>query len=93
MTKYKYKQFYKCGHCTWSDYPIKTEYCYVCGKPVETRIIRIIYLEFSQFIKDRIFNYRMYRLEHVLHLNWIVVGAIGNIVLCILNLINLWRHW
>lgn len=23
----------------------------------------------------------------------IVVGAVGNIILCILNLINLWRHW
>lgn len=24
---------------------------------------------------------------------WVIVGAIGNIILCILNVINLLRHW
>lgn len=93
MTKYKYKQFYKCGHYCYSDIPIKSEYCFLCEKPVETRTMKIIYLKFIQFVKEQIFNYRMYRVNHALHLNWIVVGAVGNIVLCILNLINLWRHW
>lgn len=93
MTKYKYKQFYKCGHCVYSDSQITSEHCLVCGKPIETRTARIIYLGFIRFIKEQLFNYRMYRLDHALHLNWIVIGAVGNIILCILNLMNLWRHW
>lgn len=24
---------------------------------------------------------------------WVIIGSIGNIVLCILNVINLCRHW
>lgn len=93
MIEYKYRQFYKCGHIGYSDFPIKAEYCYVCGQPVETRAMVILYRKIKYFISDLIFNYKIYRVDHAIHLNWIVVGAIGNIILCILNLINLWRHW
>lgn len=93
MTKFKYKRLYKCGHCLYSDSPIEADYCYVCGKPVETRTMIILYRTIKYFMSDLIFDYKIYRADHAIHLNWIVVGAIGNIILCILNLINLWRHW
>ena len=25
--------------------------------------------------------------------DWVIVGAVGNLILCVLNVINLWRHW
>ena len=32
-------------------------------------------------------------MEHNSGHKWVVIGAVGNIILCILNVINLFRHW
>ena len=33
------------------------------------------------------------RIEKPMEHKWVIIGALGNLLLCILNIINLVRHW